>query len=412
MIRPLFRALLALLLAGGVARAQLEAEQPGRVLALPERPGAHWFWLSDIILHRTALFDGDTGSQLAAISSGSAGVGFVISPLFARDRREIYLAETYYSRGVRGERTDVVTVYDGRTLEAVAEIPIPPRRAEYFPGNAANALSDDGRFVAVFNLTPVTSLSIVDVRERRFVTEVSTPGCSLVYAAGPRRFLMLCANGTALIVGLDEDGGNPRAERTPVFFDPQKDPITEKAVRHGDEWLFVSFDGYIHPVGVGGDRPGFGERWSLLDDADRKASWRIGGPQHLAIHAGSKRLYALMHQGPPDTHKEPGTEVWVYDLAGRRRVQRIAVANPVASFVRQQIAQAGRERTGRLTGWLLERLFGNPGVERILVTQDDHPVLVASASLPPTLTIHDAMTGAVLREISEPGLAASLLFAP
>src|SRR6185295_19124111 len=129
-------------------------------------------------------------------------------------------------------------------------------------------------------------------------------------------------------------------------------------------------------------------------------------------HAGSKRLYALMHQGPPDTHKEPGTEIWVYDLASHRRVQRIPVANPVASFVRQQIATTGRERTSRFAGWLLEHLFGNPGVERILVTQDDHPVLVASASLPPTITIHDAMTGAVLREISEPGLAGSLLFAP
>jgi hypothetical protein len=54
----------------------------------------------------------------------------------------------------------------------------------------------------------------------------------------------------------------------------------------------------------------------------------------------------------------------------------------------------------------------NPGVERILVTQDERPVLVASASIPPTITVHDAMTGAVLREVSEPGLAGSLLSTP
>jgi methylamine dehydrogenase heavy chain len=390
----------------GLAGAGPEPETIGRVRTLPERPGPHWFWLSDIILHRTALFDADSGDLLGTISSGTAGVGFVIAPLFSPDRREIYLAETYYARGVRGERSDVVTVYDATTLQPLAEVPLPPQRAEYFPGNASSALTDDGRFMAVFNLTPVTSLSIVDVRARQFVAEVPTPGCSLVYAAGARRFLMLCANGSALTVVLDDDGRAARVERSAAFFDVQKDPVTEKAVRRGNEWLFVSFDGVIHPVDVAGDTPRFEETWSLVDEADRKASWRIGGPQHLAVHVGSGRLYALMHQGGPDTHKEPGTEVWVYDLASRRRVQRIPVLNPLESFVSQQ---AG---LGRLSRWLLARALPNPGVERILVTQDDHPLLVASASLPPTVTVHDAMTGAVVREVSEVGLAGSLLFAP
>ena len=407
----LLRVLAAWLLAGGVALAA-EAETVGRSLTLPERPGPHWFWLSDILLHRTALFDADTGELRATLSSGTAGVGFVIAPLFAPDHREVYLAETYYSRGVRDERTDVVTVYDASTLQPLDEIGIPPRRAEYFPGNAANALSDDGRFVAVFNLTPVTSLSIVDVKARRFTTEVSTPGCSLVYAAGAHRFLMLCANGTALTVALDDTGHEARVERSEPFFDPQKDPVTEKAVRRRSEWLFVSFEGVLHPVDVAGDTPRFGETWSLVGDADRRASWRIGGGQHLAVHAASGRLYALMHQGGPDTHKEAGTEVWVYDLATRRRVQRIPVLNPLAGFVGQQLALSGRGRMARFTGWFLPKVLPNPGVERILVTQDDHPVLVMSASLPPTLTVHDAMTGAVVRQVSEPGVAASLLFAP
>ena len=404
--RPLRSALLLALLAGGLAGAGSEPETVGRVRTLPAQPGPHWFWLSDIILHRTALFDADSGDLLGTISSGTAGVGFVIAPLFSPDHREIYLAETYYSRGVRGERTDVVTVYDAATLQPLAEVPLPPLRAEYFPGNASSALTDDGRFMAVFNLTPVTSLSIVDVPARRFVAEVPTPGCSLVYAAGARRFLMLCANGTVLTVALDDHGAAVRVERSPGFFDPQKDPVTEKAVRRGNEWLFVSFDGVIHPVDVAGDAPRFGDPWSLVDEADRKASWRVGGPQHLAVHAPTGRLYALMHRGGPDTHKEPGTEVWVYDLASHRRVQRIAVLNPLESFVSQQ---AG---LGRLSRWLLARALPNPGVERILVTQDDRPVLVASASLPPTVTIHDALTGSVVREVSEVGLAGSLLFAP
>ena len=52
------------------------------------------------------------------------------------------------------------------------------------------------------------------------------------------------------------------------------------------------------------------------------------------------------------------------------------------------------------------------GVERILVTQGEHPLLVASAGFPPTLTVHDAVTGDVRTEIPEPGLGFSLLFAP
>src|SRR5262245_12001936 len=173
------RLLAALLMAcavAGLAGAAAQPEAVGKVATLPEQPGPHWFWLTDIILHRTALFDGDSGGLLGSITSGSPGVGFAILPLFSPDRREIYLAESYFSRGVRGERTDVVTVYDARTLQPLYEIAIPPSRAEYYPGNASSALSDDGRFMAVFNLTPMTSLSIVDVRARRLVTEVQTPG--------------------------------------------------------------------------------------------------------------------------------------------------------------------------------------------------------------------------------------------
>ena len=86
--------------------------------------------------------------------------------------------------------------------------------------------------------------------------------------------------------------------------------------------------------------------------------------------------------------------------------------NPLVSFVGVE-ASIGRDDTaGRIVRWLLERVMPNPGVERILVTQDAHPVLLASAELPPTVTVHDAMTGEVVREISEPGLGTSLLVAP
>ena len=130
-----------MLVATAAGAADLAAEKVGAVFELPAKPGTHWFWASDILLHRTALYDGSDGRLLGTISSGSAGTGFVVFPLFPPAHDEIYLAETYWSRGIRGDRTDVVTVYDARTLKPKAEIPIPPKRGEYYPGNAANALT-------------------------------------------------------------------------------------------------------------------------------------------------------------------------------------------------------------------------------------------------------------------------------
>ena len=398
---------LSLLASGPAARAELGAEPVGRVAVLPERPGPHWFWLSDVLLHRTALFDADSGELLGLLSAGTANVGFVVDPLFSPDHREIYLPESYYARGVRGERTDVVNVYDAATLQPLHEISIPPKRAEYFPGNAANALSDDGRWVAVFNLTPAQSLSLVDVRERRFVQEVATPGCGLVFAAGPHRFFSVCGDGSALVVALGADGA-PTLTRTRQFFDPNADPLTEKAVRCRDEWLFVSYDGMIHAVDVSGPELRFAEPWSLFSDAERKAQWRIGGNQHLAVHAATGRLFALVHQGPPDTHKQGGREVWVYDLSSRTRVLQIALANPLAGLVRQQMGFA----RGGVAGWALGALLPNPGADVILVTQDDAPLLLATGQGPMPVLVHDARSGEPVGEVSEAGLASTLLFAP
>jgi methylamine dehydrogenase heavy chain len=400
-------ALVAAALLAPAARAELGAEPVGGVTVLPERPGPHWFWLSDVLLHRTALFDADSGEMLGLLSSGTANVGFVVDPLFSPDHREIYLAESFFSRGVRGERTDVVTVYDARTLEPVHEIAIPPKRAEYYPGNAANALSDDGSIAAVFNLTPAQSLSLVDVRGRRFVTEVATPGCGLVFAAGPQRFFMLCGDGSALVVAPSKDGAWTLTRSKP-FFDPNADPLTEKAVRCRDEWLFVSYEGIVHPVDVSGTELSFGEPWSLFDDAARAAKWRIGGNQHLAVHAGTNRLYALVHQGPPDTHKQAGRDVWVYDLASHQRVQQIRLANSLAGMVRQQMGFAPRSTAA----WLLAAVLPNPGADLIFVTQDDTPVLLAVSQGPMPVAVHDARSGEPVGEVAEAGLAATLVFGP
>jgi hypothetical protein len=59
-----------------------------------------------------------------------------------------------------------------------------------------------------------------------------------------------------------------------------------------------------------------------------------------------------------------------------------------------------------------QKALPNTGVDGIAVTQDAHPVLLAAGMMPPTVTVHDALSGAVLREVSEVGLALTLLTTP
>jgi len=386
------------------ATSTLAGEPLGQVATLPAQPGPHWVWVSDILLKRAALVDADGGRFLGMLPGGSG----ILAPLHSRDGREIYQAETYYARGTRGERTDLVSIADAITLQPKGEVVIPAKRSEHTSWVAGSALSDDGRFVAVFNLNPATSLSIVDVAERRFVAEIETPGCSLVYAAGPRRFLSLCADGTALVVTLDESGRLASKSRTERWFDPKADPITEKAARRGDQWFFVSFEGVVHPIDVSGEALRFAEPWPLLSDADRKESWRIGGMQLLALHAATGRLYALMHQGGADTHKDPGTEVFVYNVDKRERVQRIELRNQIASFLLDRIGVP----PGGAIDWLLQHALPNEGAERIAVTQDAAPVLVAATAFPATLAVYDARNGEYLRDVSEVGVATNYVAAP
>ena len=399
-----------LVLAVSAARADVPIEQLGRTENLTAPPNPHWVWVADVLLRRSALLDLDRGAFLGMVSTG------YLAPTasFSRSRSEFYWPETYYSRGSRGSRTDVVTFYDTLSLSPTGEVVIPPKRAINVLPSGNAALTDDDRFLAVFNMTPATSLSIVDVGRRAFVGEIATPGCSLVFAAGTRRFLVLCADGSLLTVTLDDAGREASKVRAAAFFDWRSDPVTEKAVRYGDRWLFVSFEGIVHPVDVSGDAPRIEATWSLLDADDRSASWKIGGYQHLAVHQASGRFYSLMHQGGADTHKEPGSELWVYDLATRKRIQRLELRHPGFSLLSQDF-EFGRSWVwpfDRLYGWMLDFVVPNPGVSQIQVTQDDEPLLVTGSQFSGSVAVYEARSLRFLRRVPSGNLTVHSLQAP
>lgn len=368
--------LIALLMPGGVALAQPQPEPLVRQ-DLPATGGAHWVWVNDVVFHhmvdgKAFLFDGDSGSMLGMLSTGF-GFGSVLVP---GNRSVIISPETYFSRGTRGTRTDVVVLYDPRTLDPIGEIAIPAKRSSNMPMRATTALTDDDRFLLIYNFTPAQSVTVIDLPARKFVGEVDTPGCALVYPTGPRSFFSLCGDGTALAIRLDDAGGVSARERTPQLFDAEQDPVTEKAVRDGNTWLFASFAGDIVAVETVEGRTQTAARWSLTTAEERAQGWRPGGMQHLAVHVANRRLYSLMHQGGPDTHKDPGAEIWVYDLASRERKQRFVPDGPLTS---------------------------------ITVTADERPLLFGIFIGAPQLRVFDARTGAALRTIDEVGFTPTVL---
>jgi hypothetical protein len=191
------------------------------------------------------------------------------------------------------------------------------------------------------------------------------------------------------------------------------DPVTEKAVRVGSRWIFVSFEGIVHPVDLAGPEPRFEETWSLFSDEERGDGWRIGGAQHLAAHAKTGRLYALVHQGGPDGHKAPGSEVWIYDLAQHRRLQRVALQSPGLTFMGVPLEVEGRWHG--LVDWILNRIYRavpEMGIDAIAVTQDDAPRLVTTGMFSGGIGRYDALSGEFLGKVYGGNMTNIVLQAP
>jgi len=215
------------------ARAQLPAE-PLSAEQLAPQAGPHWVWVNDINFFsmpdgQAFLVDGDKRRMLGMLSTGSS-FNSVILP----ESGDVIYSPRATSRAARGGRAPMSSpCTTPKRLQPLGEIAIPPKRSSNMPMNAAAALTDDEQFLVVYNFTPAQSVSIVDVRARKFVGEIDTAGCALVYPSGPRTFFSVCGDGAVLLVTLGEDGKLANRVRSPVLFDAMKDPLTEKAVRSG-----------------------------------------------------------------------------------------------------------------------------------------------------------------------------------
>jgi methylamine dehydrogenase heavy chain len=253
--------------------------------------------------------------------------------LVANHRPEIYVADTVWSRGNRGTRTDYITVYDKRTLSPTGEIVLPgAKRALIEPLEGMFSFADDERLALVFNFTPAASVTVVDLAQRKVLTEVKIPGCSLAYATGKRGFSSLCSSGTLLSVQLDAKGAVKSRSESRVFNDLDKDPLFTASALIAGVRYFPTFHGRVQPIDLSTDEPKLLPDWPLVPAEDEKRNWRPSGLQ-LAASGDDGRLYVLMqpdaHEG---SHKEPGTEVWVFDPQSHARVERLRLVRPGTSI--------------------------------------------------------------------------------
>jgi methylamine dehydrogenase heavy chain len=346
-------AALALAMTAGAALADVPAEEPGVAPAPPLSP--HWVFLTDAAtMHPTegkiVIVDGDQAKVVSKLSTG-----YLADNRLSADGRELYVVETFWSRGTRGERTDVVTIFDMTTFLPIAEIKIPGRFLSVTqPYNTG--LSPDGRLLYVFNMTPATSVVVVDIKERKVVGEISTPGCALVMP-GNDKFLMPCGDGTFLQVNLDASGHETSRARSDKIFDVDSDPISERPAVTNKGYAFISYGGKVYEIDMMGDAPVYAKPWSLTTDTE--ARWRPGGWEQVSYGPSTNELYVVMHRGGRGTHEVPGPEIWIYNLAERKKVRVIKPKEPVLS---------------------------------ITVSRDDRPILAAITKML-GLSIMDAATG-------------------
>lgn len=330
------------------------------VAVLPQ-PTPHWVYVMDEAFFNEAdarvhLFDADSYKRLGQIDAGFTP-SFNLSP----DGRTSVVATTYFSRGSRGTRTDVVEFTDNATLTTAREIVLPSKRAMTLPTLFNVAYSTDSHFVYVSYVTPAASFGVLDPQQGKVLSEIDTAGCVLVIPSGPNRVSSMCESGRLLTVTLDASGHESARTMSEPFFDADKDPVFVQGVPIEHGYAFVSFLGEVHEVDLSGTAPVFAPAWSLVSPAE-KGVWRPGGQQVAAIHRGLHRMYVPMHKGGEGSHKEGGSEIWVFDTGTHQRIGR----------------------------WTVEH--GQSAVVAVQVTQDAAPLLLASTAAS-DVAILDALTG-------------------
>lgn len=341
------------------------AEEPmPAVKPLPATWPKSWVLISD--LNFNAILDGrvvvvDTASPnqpfKALIRAAQFG-NLLVSPETGR----IYTAETFYSRLTRGTRTDAITTWDMTTLKPTGEIVLPggKRQQSVIYPNLFQ-FTNGQKWALVANFTPAQSVSVVALDTGKILNDIDLPGCSQIYPTGQRGFSSLCADGTMFSVSLDEAGKVATSTTLKGVQDIDNQALFSMPATIGMTTWFIGQRGLVQGFDLSGPVAKLIPGAFSVGTADGAApEWRPSGWQVINADAAG-HLYVLMNpNGKEGSHKDGGTEVWVFDPMAKTRLARIALHG-------QSVA--------------------------IAVTREDRPHLVAARG-DGVIDIYDAGTGA------------------
>ena len=281
---------------------------------------------------RTYILDGATGA-LEAMFNQAYWPNFAVSP----DGSELYAVDSYWEKHTRGKRSDYIVVRDARTLEVKEDIPLPAGRLLIVSKKYNFDVTPDGHYGFTYNLAPQTAVTVTDLKARRSVGVIGIPGCGLIFAQASNRFSTLCADGSIATITFDESA-KASIKRATRVFDAKNDPAFEHSGwdKRGQMLYLITYHGNVVPVSLASDQAAPHPGWSLTSDAERAAGWLPGGWQVSHFHSAHHRLYVLMHRGRYWTEKSSGTEVWEFDAASGKRLQRIKLPEPAQSVAVSQ----------------------------------------------------------------------------
>lgn len=153
-IRTLGVMLTGLVMGVGPASAQLAVEPIPSVATLPKEIQKEWLFVQDLSFYSLAasrVYIVDPlakGADVLGIIDTSMMAPFALS----MGRNEIYAVDAFYSRGMRGDRTDFLTIRDIENLATIAQIELPGGKSfQSMTQKGALQLTNNGKFALVFN---------------------------------------------------------------------------------------------------------------------------------------------------------------------------------------------------------------------------------------------------------------------
>src|ERR1700736_2104926 len=295
--------------------AELKPDNGHRLYIADKTPPAH------AVDSKIRVIDGDDFSILGQLTNGSFG-SFAISA----DRKTVFDATSFFSRGDHGTRTDVLEYYDTATLNPRTETILSSKRAMSNQYPVFLVESAESKFLFVQNATPASSIAIIDLVTKAVLSEIPTAGCFGIFASSKvaGRFSTLCGDGAAVTVDVDATGKETGRKRSATLFDPDQDALFISGVKMGDKTIFISFLGNVHIIDFSDDVATQETPWTFIGPREKAAHWRPGGYANIAYSPSNGQLYLGMHpNGEEGSHKTPAAEIWRVDVAKRVVTARV-----------------------------------------------------------------------------------------